>query len=226
MAPTSPIGRLFGRNPFTSLQEHMRVVIQCVDEVPGLFEALAQQDRAAVDDAKNRIFALEKTADMIRRDLRSSLPHRLFLPVNRRDLLEVLDMQDEIANVAQDIAGLLVERPMSIPAPMAEPLHQFVIACVAASHQAATIIEKLDELIETGFEGREANHVEEMITDLNISESETDELGLSLARLLFEHEDEMKPVSVVFWYQLIQWIGDLADYGEKTGNLLRLLIAR
>jgi uncharacterized protein Yka (UPF0111/DUF47 family) len=36
----------------------------------------------------------------------------------------------------------------------------------------------------------------------------------------------MSPVSVMFWYQLIQWIGDLADYAEKVGDRLRLLIAR
>ena len=226
MAPTSPIGRLFGRNPFTPLQEHMRVVVRCVDEVPELFEALARQDRAAVEAAKERIFELEREADAIRRDLRIHLPNRLFLPVNRRDLLEVLDMQDEMANVAQDIAGLLVERPMIVPEAMAQPLRRFVAACVAAGHQAASIIEELDELLETGFEGREANHVEDMITELNIAETGTDEMGLELTRLLFEHEDEMKPVSVVFWYQIIEWIGDLADYGEKAGNQLRLLIAR
>jgi uncharacterized protein Yka (UPF0111/DUF47 family) len=36
----------------------------------------------------------------------------------------------------------------------------------------------------------------------------------------------MKPVSVVFWYQMIHWIGDLADFSEKVGDRMRLLIAR
>ncbi len=64
-----------------------------------------------------------------------------------------------------------------------------------------------------------------MVDELNKIEGETDEMGLELARRLFEQEDDMKPVSVVFWYQLIQWIGDLADYAEKVGNRLRLLLA-
>lgn len=226
MAPTSPLGRLFGRNPFTSLQQHMRVVIRCADEVPALFEALAREDVQALEASRDRIFELEHEADEVRRDLRRNLPRNLFLPVNRRDLLEVLDSQDSIANVAQDIAGLLVARRMTIPAAMMQPLREYVEACVATSHKAASIIEQLDELLETGFGGREAGQVEEMITDLNITETGTDDLGFALARLLFEHEDDLKPVSVVFWYQLIDWIGDLADYGEKTGNLLRLLIAR
>ena len=65
-----------------------------------------------------------------------------------------------------------------------------------------------------------------MVADLNKIEDETDKLGMTLTQSLFAHEDEMKPVSVMFWYQLIQWIGDLADYAEKVGDRLRLLIAR
>ena len=43
---------------------------------------------------------------------------------------------------------------------------------------------------------------------------------------LFAQEDDMNPVSVIMWYRLIQWIGDLADYAEKVGDRLRLLTAR
>ena len=61
---------------------------------------------------------------------------------------------------------------------------------------------------------------------LNKIEDETDEMGMQLTRSLFAKEDEISPVSVMFWYQLIQWIGDLADYAEKVGDRLRLLLAR
>ena len=49
---------------------------------------------------------------------------------------------------------------------------------------------------------------------------------MALSQSLFAQEDSLKPVSVIFWYELIQWIGDLADYAEKVGDRLRLLIAR
>jgi hypothetical protein len=77
-----------------------------------------------------------------------------------------------------------------------------------------------------GFRGREVDKVDAMLKELNDIEDETDELGVALARTLFEHEDEMKPVSVMMWYRLIEWIGDLADYAEKVGDRLRLLIAK
>lgn len=74
--------------------------------------------------------------------------------------------------------------------------------------------------------GREANQVESMVEELNRIEDETDELGMSTVRALFAEEDNMNPVSVMMWYQLIQWVGDLADYAEKVGDRLRLMIAR
>ena len=226
MATTNPLASLFGRNPFRSLQEHMRVAVQCVDEVPGLFEALAAQDRERVAQIKERIFELEEQADQVKNRLREQLPRGMFMPVDRRDLLEVLDMQDSMADVAQDIAGLLVERSMEIPEAMVEPLLALVNKCAEVCHHAAKIIEQLDELLEMGFKGREVTQVEEMISQLNQVEDVTDTMGIELARQLFRHEDELNPVSVIFWYRLIEWIGDLADYAEKVGNRLRLLIAR
>lgn len=226
MRSTNPIAALFGKSPFKPLQQHMRIVTECVAEVPGLFQALVEGDAAALEAQKNKIFAKEHEADDLKNDLRGHLPKSLLMPVDRRDLLEVLGMQDSIADVAQDIAGLLVERRMEVPADMAEPLMKLVARCVDACGQAHKIIEEVDELVEMGFRGREADQVEAMVEELNKIEDDTDIIGMALARTLFAQEDSLKPVSVMFWYQLIQWVGDLADYAEKVGDRLRLLIAR
>jgi len=226
MSSTNPFANLFGKSPFTALQVHMRVVLECVHNVPPLFEALAKGDHQGVKSAKDRIFEREAEADSIKNEMRGALPKSLFMPVDRRDLLEVLQMQDSIADTAQDIAGLLVERPMELPEFMQQPMLALASRCVDVCEMSAKIIEELDELLAMGFRGREATRVEEMVGTLNQLEDETDDLGLELARQLFQHEDEIKPVSVMMWYQLIQWVGDLADYAEKVGDRLRLLIAR
>lgn len=226
MASTNPLGDLFGKNPFRALQKHMRIVVQCADMVPGLFDAAAAGDQAQLVRIKDQINEREAEADKVKNKLRRRLPRGLFMPVNRSDLLEVLDMQDSIADVAQDIAGLLYEREMAIPAPLEEQLMPFVKRCVDVCHESLLIIECLDELLEMGFRGKEGSRVEKMIRALNKAEDETDEMGIALSRTLFKHEDEMKPVSVLFWYRLIEWIGDLADYAEKVGNRLRLMIAK
>jgi predicted phosphate transport protein (TIGR00153 family) len=175
---------------------------------------------------KEFIFEREAAADRIKNELRQHLPKSLFMPVDRRDLLEVLNLQDAIANTAQDIAGMLIERRMTIPEFLRDPLIKLTARCIDTCEHSASVIEELDELLAMGFRGREADKVDAMLMKLNEIEDETDELGIALARSLFEHEDELQPVSVMMWYQLIEWVGDLADYAEKVGDHLRLLIAR
>ena len=226
MKSTNPIASLFGHSPFKPLQKHMEIVNQCVAEVPGLFDALIANDKAGVEKVKDAIFEKEHAADAMKNQLRAHLPKSLFMPVDRRDLLDVLGMQDSIADTAQDIAGLLVERDMAVPENMADDLRKLVQRCVDTCVQAGAIVSEIDELVETGFRGPEAARVEEMVEKVNLIEDETDQLGMALTRALFAQEDSMSPVSVIFWYQLIQWIGDLADFAEKVADRLRLLIAR
>ena len=122
MANKSMLSMLFGRSPFKALQTHMRVVLECASEVKPLIEALARSDEAEVIRIKDRIFEREAKADKIKNKLRLHLPKSLFMPVERRDLLEILHLQDTIANRAQDIAELLIERKMRIPDFMEKPL--------------------------------------------------------------------------------------------------------
>ena len=226
MAVNNPFTSLFGRSPFKPLQQHMRTVKKCTAQVTKLFEALCDGDQEKVVAIKEQIFDLENEADRIKNELRAHLPKSLFMPVDRRDLLEVLDLQDSIADTAQDIAGLLVERKMDVADEMREPLLNMVRRCVDACNQATRIIGRLDELVETGFRGPESDSVIEMVEQLNKIESDTDQMGMELTQILFAQEDSMNPVSVVLWYDLINMIGELADYSEKVGNRLRLLLAR
>ncbi|MCB1940829.1 MAG: TIGR00153 family protein [Candidatus Accumulibacter sp.] len=226
MLSTNPMAALFGKSPFKPMQKHMRIVTECVAEVPVLFSALIEQDWAQVEAQKDKIFVKEGEADALKNDLRDHLPRSMLLAVDRRDLLELLAMQDAIADTAQDIAGLLVERKMEVPPGMAEPLMRFVNRCTETCEQAHKIIEELDELLETGFRGRDVDRVNAMVLELGQMESDTDLMGIALSGVLFAQEDSVKPVSVMFWYQLIQWIGNLADNAEKVGDRLRLLIAR
>lgn len=226
MKPVNPLASLLRHSPFKPMQQHMRAVKQCVDEVPALFDALTAGDMEAVKAASGKIIGYEQAADEIKNTLRGHLPKSLFMPVDRRDLLELLEVQDAIAGKARDVAGLLMQRDMEVVEPMREPLLELVRQCVAAVDQATLVVEELDELVEMGFGGREAVQVGEMIDKLNHLESHTDELGMALTRTLFEHEAEMQPVSVMLWYRLVEWIGDIADNAEKVGDRLRLMIAR
>ena len=154
MSSSNTFSKLFGQSPFTALQAHMRVVLECAREVLPLIEALAEGNQPQVIEAKDKIFEREAEADRIKNELRRRLPKSLFMPVDRRDLLEVLHLQDSIANTAQDVAGLLIERRMTIPGFMLEPLMALTSRCIDTCEHSASVIEELDELLAMGFRGR------------------------------------------------------------------------
>lgn len=218
------IQNLFGRSPIRPMQKHMQVAVACAQAIRPLVEAMAADDLGAVAEQRAEIDRLEHEADGVKNEIRSHLPKRMFMAFERRDMLEILDYQDSIADVAQDIAGLVAERGMTLPEPLRQPMSDLVERVITACEQAGRIVDELDELVETGFAGREVGRVEEMIDELARIETDTDELAERLVRRLFELESELG-VGTVFWYKLIGWIADLADYAERVGNRLRLLIA-
>lgn len=216
---------LFAKSPFRPLQEHMRVVEECAEQVSPLIEAVCRGDDEALRRCHERIHELEGRADALKNDLRSHLPKRLMLPVDRRDLLEILHINDGIADTAQDIADLLVERHFDVPESMRAGLRALVEAAERTCSQGAAVVGELDELLEMGFRGREAERVEGMINQLGTLEAQCDRLESQLRSQLFRLEGELSAVSVMLWFQIIDWIGDLADMAEKSGNRIWLLIA-
>ena len=226
MVVSNPLMQLFGQSPFKPMQEHVRVAIDCANEVPNLFKAVKAGDVAAVEACREKIYALENQADEIKNELPTHLPKSMFMPVDRRDLLEILDLQDSIADTAQDIAGMMVARPMSLPDEVFEPLMELTNKCVGVCNQLGKIMEELDSLLETGFRGPESEKVMYMIDELNEQETQTDVQAIKVMRLLFEHEDEIGAVSTIMWDRVIHWIGDLANFSERAGNRHRLLLAQ
>jgi predicted phosphate transport protein (TIGR00153 family) len=226
MFGTSPIAGLFARSPFKPIQEHMKVVEECVAEIAPLFEAFGRGDQEAVDTKKERIDHLEHRADELKNQIRTHLPRGLFMPVDRRDLLDLLHAQDSIADVAQDIAGFLTLRRLEIPSTFGGDLTALVEQVFKAAQQCRKVIGQLDELVEMGFKGREVEYVEKQIDKLSEIESEADTLEMDLVRRLFALEDELKPGTFFIWYEIIQKLGDIADYAEDVGDRLRLLMAR
>jgi predicted phosphate transport protein (TIGR00153 family) len=218
--------RLFGQSPVKPLQKHMEIVVQCAQELVPFFEAVVAQDDASVKEKQKKISKLEKDADKLKRDLRLHMPTGMWMPVPRADLLEVLRQQDQVANRAKDIAGIMVGRKMRLPEGMGELFLAYVQRSVDAAVQANVTVNELDELVETGFSGSEVDLVKGMVKELDRIESDTDKLQIKIRATLFKKEKDLPPVDVMFLYNIIDWIGDLADEAQRVGARLELMLAK
>src|ERR1700733_3621872 len=129
------IFNVFGPSPIRPIEQHMRKVHLCAKQLDPFFETVLQKDWQNADIIAEKISLIEKEADLIKRDLRLHLPTGLFLPVSRTSLLELLSAQDKIANKAEDIAGLIVSRKMTIPQILHATFLPFLHLCIEASKQ-------------------------------------------------------------------------------------------
>ncbi len=222
----NPFVSLFGRSPIGPMQQHIAKAYECAANLVPFFEAVMAEDWERVAQVQQEMVRLEKEADKLKRDVRVHLPKSLFLPVPRSDLLELLSVQDKVANRAKDIAGLMLGRQMSIPAALQPIIRQYVQRTVEACEQALKAMNELDEILETGFGNREIRRVTEMIEVLEDIEHDTDRIQIEVRRSLFQIEKTLHPVDVMFMYTIIEWIGDVADRAERVGNRLEQLLAR
>ena len=226
MAMGNPFGNMFGKSPFKPIQDHMATAHECAEALTPFIQAALAKDWKLAAEKRKVITKLESDADKLKRSVRIHLPKNLFLPVPRTDLLDMLTMQDKVANASKDISGLMLGRKMEIPEPIADQLLEFVREAIAASAQALKAINELDELVETGFSGREVELVETLIKELDRLEHVNDKTEIKVRAKLFKLEKDLPPVDVMFLYKVIDGIGDLADRAQKVGSRLQLLIAR
>ena len=217
---------IFGKSPVRPLQEHMEKILSCVSELTPFTKAVLAGKQEAIATHHKNIVTKENEADALKKELRLRLPSTLFMPIDRRDVLEVLTMQDMVAGSARDVAGLIVGRDMKIPKSMAKTYKKLIKRCIDASKQAYTAICELDELIETGFGRVERKRVGRLLIKLDVIEQNTDDLQVQLRSELFSLESELPPVDVMFLYKVIESTGTIADRAQRVGSRLQLMLAR
>ncbi|WP_303817696.1 TIGR00153 family protein [Actinobacillus minor] len=225
MAMNNILG-LFAQSPLKPLQKHSRKVTECSELLEPFFEATFNQDWEEAEKVRAQIINLELRADALKREIRLKLPRGLFLPVERTDLLELVTQLDKLANYSRDISGRILGRQLVIPEQMQEPFRKFLSRSLDACRQVRKVLEELDELLETGFRGRELKFVNNMILELDKVEDDTDQLQVVLRRTLLGLEKELNPIDVMFLYKCIERISILAEQAQRVGSRIELMLAR
>src|SRR5690606_20234591 len=191
MATRTFLSGVFGRSPVHPLQQHMAKVVACVSELVDFFEGAIANDWERAGAARENVKRLENEADALKTDIRLHLPNTLFMPVARADILDLLTVQDKVANKAKDITGLMTGRRMCIPDGLGEPILAFVKRTIDAAKQAESSVNELDELFEAGFRGAEVDSLQSMIRELDRIEKDTDRLQIDIRARLFDMEKDL-----------------------------------
>ena len=203
----------------------MERVSACVASVPELIDLLIAGDSAGLERVAREVSLLEEKADEAKNEFRNKMPVRLFLPVDRRDLLRLISQIDAIANHAEDLGVLLTLRPYEVPEELKSVLRKFVDSVMKTVEAAAELVGSMDELMASGFAGTAAEAALAKADEIGRLEHQSDKLQDQCAKALFRAEDELSPVAIFMWTKVLNKIGGIANHAENVGDQFRLFVA-
>lgn len=218
------IARLFGKSPFAPLQSHMKKVSLCIERLSDIFNAFSKRDMEKIEKLSNDLSRMEHEADLTKNDIRNHLPKSLFLPIDRAHFLEILSVQDSIADKAEDIGILLTLRPMESFGDFHDDLIAFFRKNELVFLDAKRIIEEIDELLESSFGGIEAEKVKSMVEQTAYKEYEADKMQRQLMKHLYTYGDTLSVPVFNLWMRLIEEVGAISHLSERLANRIRMIL--
>jgi len=199
--------------------------LECVSLVRPMFEAVRDRHYEDLHTLAKKIFKAEHQADIIKDDIRRTIPKRFFLPVYRGDLLGSVKLQDDMADSVEDIAVLLTIKNLDLPESLVESTFEYLAKVEEVCRQTRDIADYLPTLVAGDMVGEEAERALSMIAEVERAEWEADRLQYNLSQKLFALEDEMKATDIVLWFRIFGELGQLANFAEKTGDRLRRMLS-
>jgi uncharacterized protein len=221
-----PLAHLLVKSPLPRIAEQMEHVMNCADKVPELIQALKDGEFERIKVLAKETSMLEGRADDAKNSVRAKMPIRLFLPVDRRDVLRLVSQIDDIADCAEDVGVLLTLRQMEVPEELSTVLTLFVERVMEVVRTSGKLVALIEPLIEASFGGKTAEEAATIIQELARKEHEADKLQDQCAKILFGLEDRLPPMSIFMWTKIFNKIGDMANHAENVGDQFRLFIAR
>jgi len=215
---------LFGRSPFAPLQAHMEKVSECVHLLRELFSDLEAKDYEALEKVANHISDLEHQADITKNNIRNHLPKSLFLPIDRGHLLEILSIQDRIADRAEDVAVLTTLKNIEILPSFMEEFKEFLEKNIVAFDSVRLVIKEMHELLESSFGGVEAEKVRAMIENVAYEEHEVDLIQHKLLKKLFQSENEMSYTTFHLWQKICEALAAISNLSENLAYRVRMTL--
>lgn len=215
---------LFGRSPFAPLYSHMEKVAVCVHLLETIFDAIEQKDYAAVEAAAAKIVDYEHQADLTRNDILNHLPKSLYLPINRGQLVEILNTQDEIADNAKDVAVLVTVKPIELQPYFKTEFQEFLLKNISTFNTVFMITKEMHELLESSFGGVEAEKVRSMVEEVSFKEHEVDLIQRKLLKKLIQSDDQMSYTTFYLWQKICAATAAISNLSEILAFRIRLTL--
>ena len=166
MAVKPAISEVISNSPLALLERHAGVCVDCVERLPLYFEEAQGGRWGRAGEVREDICRLEGLADELKQDVRSNLPRGLWMSVSRADLLELVRVQDKMANGAKAVSGISLGRQLAFPAPLTGDVMAFIDVVIDVSRTVVKIIGATRELSRSAFGTRQTNVILDFVSQV------------------------------------------------------------
>ena len=225
MAVKPALSEVLSTSPLAIMERHAGACLDCVHRLEPYFEAVQTAKWKRAEELQQEIARLEALADDIKLDVRKNLPRGLWMSVSRADLLELVRVQDKMANETKDIAGLSLGRQLMFPQKLEKPLFKFISTVTDAVERAVEVVSATRELSRTAFSSRQVATISAKCILVEKIERKSDDMQSKLRAKLRQHEEDLSPIDAIFLYQLLSSIGEIADHAEKVAHRAQIIAA-
>jgi predicted phosphate transport protein (TIGR00153 family) len=216
---------------FEPLYEHLCKSMHCAVLVRECLQLYAANDEEQFAMRVLDVSEMESQADHIKLAIRNSLTTSIFAAVKRNLVLQIIRNQDEICDNAEDAVKLLEVRKTTIPPAAIEEMKELmyrvedaVSMLMAASKMMAEV--PGDILNEAPATETRKETIIDQLDLVHRKEWETDAQLHAFTKVLFEHEKQTDPVSVMIAFQVARTISGMADAAENAAEVYTSLISR
>ena len=210
-------------SPLAMLEEHVQGCAKCVARLPKYFEAAQAGQWERARKIQEDIAALESAADDLKGAVRKNLPRGLWMSVSRTDLLELVRMQDKMANDTKDVVGLSLGRQLAFPKQLEKSLGKYIATVVDSAHAAVAVVSATRDLTRAAFGTRQIKAISSRAVAVERLERKSDDLQSKLRAKLMAHEEKLSPIDAMFLYQLLLQMGEIADSAEKVAHRAQII---
>jgi len=220
------IGGIFGRSAYRPLYEHVLKVQDCIELLLPLVKSFIEKQWDEVARLTQEMHRREAQADKIKNEIRRSLSRSFLHSVERTEMLLTLKAQDNVSDNCEAVARLLEIRHTPVPGDIAEAIMEVGEQITNVGSLLTGIVQKLPGLHEESYPQEEMQATADLIDRLQREEHASNLLEHAALKRVFENEESLDPVTVVFLTRIIEQLGEIADAAENTVDCIERMIGR
>ena len=173
--------------------------------------AYLEKDMEAFQRHLHKVESLESNADKLQRSIENEMITHSILPQHRQEVSTLIDELDEIIDALKSsLNEINIEMP-DIPSSLNK---NFVSLCETSVNAAEELVPAARAYFKTPYT------VREKLLKVYYFESETDKIGFSIKKIVFQDMKELDLAHKAHLRYIIHHIENISDLAQKAADLL------